>query len=202
MSEMQDGSAAKAGPAMKADVNEVQAAFATEAALQEAIALLSQARFDRADLSLPAAAPVGAAATPDQGAALPTTETDLRQARTLGTSMAGTIGAFAAAGVTIATGGAAGVVIAAAAAVGAAAAGGAHAIGQATEGAVTQQREAAADRGELLLSARVTTPERRALAEQLMQQAGGRAVANVTRDAAGASHGEDASGISSASWTG
>ena len=202
MSEMQDGSAAKAGPAMTADVYEVQAAFATEAALQEAIVLLSQARFDRADLSLPAAAPVSAVATPDQGAALPTTDTDMRQARTLGTSMAGTIGAVAAAGVTIATGGAAAVVIAAAAAVGAAAAGGAHAIGQATEGNMTQQREAAAERGELLLSARVTTPERRALAEQLMQQAGGRAVANVTRDAAGESHGDEAGGVSSASWTG
>lgn len=202
MAEMQDGSPVKAGPAITADVYEVQAAFPNEAALQEAIALLSQARFDRADLSLPAAAPVAATATPDQGAALPTTDTDLRQARTLGTSMAGTIGAFAAAGATIATGGAAGVVIAAAAAVGAVAAGSAHAIGEAAEGNVTQQREAAAGRGELLLSARVTTPERRALAEQLMQQAGGRAVSNVTRDASGGSHEEGASGVSSASWTG
>lgn len=202
MSEMQDGSAAKAGPAMTADVYEVQAAFPTEAALQEAIALLSQARFDRSDLSLPTAAPEGAAATPDQGADLPTTDTDMRQARTLGTSMAGTAGAFLAAGVTVATGGVAGVAIAAAAAVGAAAAGGAYAVGERAESNITQQREDAASRGELLLSARVTTPERRALAEQLMRQAGGRAVTGVERDAAGVSHGEDAGGISSASWTG
>ena len=202
MSDMQDGSEAKAGPEVTQDVYEVQAAFATDAALQEAIALLSQARFDRSDLSLPAAVPDGAVATPDQGAALPTTDTDVRQARTLGTSMAGYAGAFAAAGATIATGGAAGVAIAAAAAAGAAAAGGAHAIGEMAGGNLAQKREAAAGRGELLLSARVTTPERRALAEQLMQQAGGRAVADVSRDAAGQSHGQDAGGIDAAGWTG
>ncbi len=202
MAEMQDGSEAKPGPAMTADVNEVQAKFGSDAQLQEAIALLSQARFDRSDLSLPTVAPVAAAATPDQGAALPTTDTDVRQARTLGTSMAGTVGAFAAAGATIATGGAAGVVIAAAAAVGAAAAGGAHMIGEAAQTNLTQKRDDAADSGELLLSVRVTTPERQALAEQLMRQAGGRAVSDVTRDAEGQSHGADAGGIAAAGWTG
>ena len=197
---MQDGTEAKAGPEITSDVTEVQATFATDAALQEALALLTQARFDRADLSLPQAAPQAGEATPDQGAALPTSDTDVRQARTLGTSMAGTIGAFAAAGATIATGGAAGVVIAAAAAVGVGAAAGAHAIGDAAEGAQTETRDDAAAKGELLLSARVTTPERKALAEQLMRQAGGRTVEVVTRDDQGVSHVEGQ--VNAGGWTG
>ena len=197
---MQDGTEVKAGPEITAEVTEVQAAFATDAALQEALALLAQARFDRADLSLPQAAPSANEATPDQGAALPTSNTDVRQARTLGTSMAGTIGAFAAAGATIATGGAAGLAIAAAAAVGVGAAAGAHAVGDAAEGAQTETRDDAAGKGELLLSARVTTPERKALAEQLMRQAGGRAVEVVTRDAQGVSHVQGQ--VNAGGWTG
>ncbi len=98
----------KAGPTLGETVEEVQGIFPSDAALQDALGRLRMVGFDHADLSLPTTNPTASEATPDQGAANPLTEDDTRQARTLGTSMAGTIGAIAAAGATVATGGAAG----------------------------------------------------------------------------------------------
>ncbi len=88
----------KAGPAIAPEVHEVQAVFASNAALEDAIGRLREAGFDHADFSLPHAHPAAGEATPEQGADDPVTHDDQQQMRTMETSMAGTVGAFAAAG--------------------------------------------------------------------------------------------------------
>ena len=92
-------------PTLPASVQEVQGVFPSDAALQDAIGRLTRAGFDRAALSLPAPNPTADEATPTQGADDPTTEDDIRQTRTMQTSMAATAAAFIGAGVTVATGG-------------------------------------------------------------------------------------------------
>lgn len=186
----------KEGPAMAGSVQEVQGVFPSDAAMEDAIAKLTLAGFDRADFSLPVTNPTSGTATPEQGAATPLTDTDLRQARTMGTGMAGTIGAFAAAGATIATGGVAGVAIAAAAAVGIGSGLAANAIGTAAKTAQSDDHEAEAKAGRLVLSVHTATTEKQAQAEQIMRVAGASHVAAVSRVAA-----TDA-GINSAGWTG
>jgi hypothetical protein len=148
----------------------VQASFPNDAALQDAIGRLTLLGFDRADLTLPHAAP--AVATPEQGASVPTTETDTRQARTLATSLAGATGALAATGITIATGGAALIAVGAAAAVGAGAAGLANLGGDAVERFQTSEREDAARQGELVLTVNARTPEQVARAQAALHDAG------------------------------
>ncbi len=189
--------AEKAGPVIAAEVHEVQAVFASDAALQDAIGRLREAGFDHADLSLPHAHPASQQATPEQGADDPVTEDDRQQVRTLGTSMAGTVGAFAAAAATVATGAAAAVVIGAAAAAGVGAAALAHSAGDAADSAQHEERDDAARRGELVLSVRTTDAERRSRAETVLRAAGATRVEPVDRTTA-----DVTSGIDSASWTG
>ncbi len=190
---MSEANAEKPGPAIAPEIAEVQGVFASNAALEDAVARLTQAGFDHADLSLPMASPAASQATPEQGAETVTTETDLQQARTLGTSMAGSIGMAAAAGLTVATGGA----LAAAAAAGVVGALGAGALAGAAGNAAGEQehaaRDAAARAGTLVLAVRITGPERQVRAEQAMQAAGATKVAAVTRTTAA---------IDSARWTG
>ncbi len=186
----------KDGPVLTAGVEEVQGIFPSDAALQDALGRLRMVGFDHADLSLPATSPAVSDATPNQGAADPLTEDDSRQMRTMGTSMAGTIGAFAAAGATVATGGAAAVVIAAAAAVGAGSALAANAVGTAAKDGQEETRNEAAGRGELVLAVHAPTPEKRADAERIMREAGATSVESVKRD------GGAVAGIDSSSWTG
>ncbi len=186
----------KAGPVMPETVEEVQGVFPTDAALQDALGRLRMVGFDHADFSLPTTSPMASQATPNQGAADPLTEDDSRQARTLGTSMAGTIGAFAAAGATVATGGAAAVVIAAAAAVGAGSALAANAAGTAAKHAQEETRSEAAAAGQLVLAVHAPTPEKRADAERIMREAGATSVGSVQRD------GGTIGAIDSTSWTG
>ena len=197
---MSDEISSKPGPSLPEAVQEVQGVFPSDAALQDAVAKLTLAGFDRADLSLPATAPTAGEATPDMGAAPPTTDTDLRQARTMGTSMAGTIGAFAAAGATIATGGAAGVAIAAAAAVGAGSALAAKAAGDAAIRVEGNAREDAAKAGQLVLAVHAATAERRGVAEEIMRAAGASNVAAIER-ASGTLSRID-TGVNSTGWTG
>jgi hypothetical protein len=92
-------------PTLAATIIEVQGIFEDDQTLQDAIARLTLAGFDRADLSLPIASPAPGEATPELGAATPTTDIDRQQMRTLGASAAAATGAIAAAGITIATGG-------------------------------------------------------------------------------------------------
>ncbi len=186
----------KEGPVLPEAVQEVQGIFSSDAALQDAIAKLTLAGFDRADFSLPATNPAPGMATPNQGAANPNTETDMQQMRTMGTSMAGTIGAFAAAGATIATGGAAGVAIAAAAAVGAGSALAAAASGSAASNVQSEERDQAAAAGRLVLAVHAATADKQTSAEQIMRASGATEVAAVQR-ASGAM-----TEINSSSWTG
>ena len=169
------------GPAVKATIQEVRGVFPNDAALQDAIARLTQAGFDRADLSLPTASPAATDATPEQGASLPTTDTDVRQVRTMATSLAGSVGALAAAGAVIATGGLAVVAIGAAAAVGGGAALLANAGGNAADTMQQETRQASAARGELVLSVRAADRARQASAIDMMRASGATEVTALER---------------------
>ncbi len=169
----------KAGPAIGAIVHEVRGSFPSDAALQDAIGRLTRAGFDRADLSLPAAHPAAAQATPERGAADPDTEDDTRQIRTMQTSMAGSTGALIAAGVVVATGGAALPALAAAAAAGLGVGGLVAAANTAGAHAEHASREEAAQHGELLLSVRIGDPADQAKAEAELHAAGATSVSVV-----------------------
>ena len=185
----------KPGPVVAEGVEEVQGIFPSDAAMQDAISKLTLAGFDRADFSLPITHPDAGQATPELGAATPMTDVDVRQARTMGTSMAASIGAIAAAGATIATGGAAAAVIAAAAAVGAGSAYAANAVGTSAKESQEGERDLAAQAGELVLAVHAATPAKRADAERIMRESGATKVAALERIAAPA-------GVDSSSWTG
>ncbi len=186
----------KDGPTLGQTASEVQGVFPSNDAMQDAISKLTLAGFDRADFSLPTTRPEPGNATPNDGASDPMTEVDMRQARTLGTSMAGYVGAFAAAGATIATGGAAGVAIAAAAAVGIGSAAAANAAGTVVKDSQVEDREAAAAAGHLVLAVRATDDASRTKAEQVMRESGATQVAAVERA------GNAVSGVDSSGWTG
>jgi hypothetical protein len=172
------------GPVLNDAISEVQGIFPTDAALQEAVAKLTLAGFDRAALSLPHASPHTAEATPEQGTAPLGTETDTRQMRTLLSSTAGASGALIAAGVTVATGGAAGVVIAAAAAGGLLAGGATSAASSAVGDAQKDGRDKSAADGTLVLAVHAPTPEAAAKAEAALHAAGATSVARVVREGA------------------
>jgi hypothetical protein len=193
---MADMTANKAGPTLNPSVQEVQGVFPSEAAMEAAIAKLTLSGFDRAALSLPQTKPAPGAATPEQGADAPMTDADIRQTRTMGTSMAGTIGAFAAAGAVVATGGAAAVAAVAAAAVGAGAALTANAAGNAADAVQTEGRAEAAAARTLVLSVAAPDAAKQSLAEQIMRDAGATKVAAIERT------GATVSGIDSTGWTG
>ena len=193
---MTDVNPSKAGPALNPTIQEVRGVFPSDAAMQEAISQLTLAGFDHAAFSLPQAQPAAAQATPEQGAATPLTDTDVRQARTMGTSMAGTVGAFAAAGIVVATGGAAAVAAAAAAAIGAGSALTASAVGNAADGAQSAGREQAAAAGQLVLSVQAPQAEQQAVAERIMNAAGAVKVQAIAREGAAVA------GLDSAGWTG
>jgi len=172
-------------PTINNAIHEVQGIFASDAALQDAIGRLTRAGFDRAAISLPAANPAPADATPSAGAANPTTEDDMRQTRTLQSSMAATAAALVGAGVTIATGGAAAVAAVAAVGLGAAAGGGVAAAHLAVDHAQSHGRDVAAEAGELVLSAAAPSPAEVDKARAAMQAAGAIRVEAVERVGAG-----------------
>jgi hypothetical protein len=154
-------------------LHEVRARFANADAMDKAVAALEMAGFDRADLSLPMAAPSLAEDTPDAGARPADTEEDARQARTLHTSAAASLAGMAAAGVVIASGGAAAPAVAAAA-VGAGLAGGA-AFGLTSTANRDEQveRDQQAAGGELILSVHARTAGKREQAQAILREAGG-----------------------------
>lgn len=169
---------------LEKSVQEVQGVFPNDAALQDAIGRLTRLGFDRAGLSLPAANPAPYDATPESGAEDPNTEDDSRQARTLHSSMAASVGAMIGAGVTVATGGAALLAGAAALGVGAVA-GGATAVAQtAGTNAVSRSHDESAAQGQLVLSALAPDADAVAKARVAMQQAGASRVETVTRHSA------------------
>jgi len=77
------------GPSLPDSLVEVRGRFASDAALQDAIGRLTLLGFDRSALSVPAAAPDAAHATPEAGAGAPNTEADERQLRTFGSGDGG-----------------------------------------------------------------------------------------------------------------
>ena len=182
------------GPALEQAVQEVRGQFATDAVMQQAMSRLTLAGYDRADFSLPSDRG-DSVPTPDQGADNPVDATDKAQLRTMGSSMAGLVGAAAAAGATIATGGAAGIAIAAAAAVGAGSGLVANAVGHTIDRGDVEVRDAKGAIGELILAVRVTSEVEANEAAAIMQSEGATAVAQVTR-------GSMTAGVSSAGWTG
>jgi fructose-1,6-bisphosphatase/inositol monophosphatase family enzyme len=173
------GSGAAADPALPDRITEVSGRFASDAALQDAVARLTRAGFDRAALSVPLAHPASDEATPERGAQDPNTEDDQRQIRTLGSSTAAAGAAMAGAAITVATGGAAAVAVAAAAAAGLAAGGVTYAsTGDATDHAGREQRARA---GELQLTARIFKQGDAERARTAMREAGGEDVLVVER---------------------
>ena len=117
-----------------ATIREAVALFDEPERLEQAVSELCSHGFDHADLSLLAPEALGErpiasarqlARDPSTPRTDPATDTDMRQGRVLATSMAATIAGFAAAGVTVASGG----VLAAVIAAGVLAAGGAGAVG-------------------------------------------------------------------------
>lgn len=158
------------GPTLAVEaLHEVHARFATSEALNEAVAQLSMAGFDRADLALP-----DRHRSPDQylGAATATTDVDSQQARTLATSLAAAAGAMLAGGVVVATGGAAGVAAVAAVAAGGGAGAVAHAIAATAQDADHADRDRKAAAGDLILAVRTPTRAKQDLAETLVRQSG------------------------------
>jgi hypothetical protein len=159
-------------------IREAIALFDNAEQLEHAVSDLQGRGFDRADISLLAHSaveqqPVGAdilagdRRTPREA---PVTDTDIRQERLLGTSMAATIAAFAAAGFVVATGGALALVAAAAAAAG----GGVGAVG-AWLGARLGEDEAnyydeQLARGGVLMWVRVRDPDSEARALEILRR--------------------------------
>src|ERR1700712_512220 len=133
-------------------VHEVRATFGDPDKMQDAVSKLTLSGFDRADLSLPAGGHSLDDPALEAGSKPVSTDTDAQQARTLGSSTAGAVGALAAAGITVATGGAALPAVAAAVLAGGAAGGATFAATGAATGAEQREREAQAAADELVLS--------------------------------------------------
>lgn len=180
---MAERTTATPGPPLAGSIEEVHGRFASEAALEQAIGRLRSNGFDHADLSLPGTALPAPLDTPEGSAAPVTTEDDARQMRTLHGGMAGAIGALVAGGAVAASGGA----LAPAAAAAVAGGLGGAALAEVAENSIGaasdyNKQKRAASEGTLVLAVRVTSPERRSVAEDVMRGAGATAIAVVQRD--------------------
>lgn len=145
---------------------ELRATFEHPAQMQDAANRLALAGFDRAEMSLPEEGESEVAADPVN------TEEDARQLRTLESSTAATVGALAAAGITVATGGAAAPAVAAAVLAGGAAGGATFAARSAASNAEQDHRVDRSMGGHLVLTVRSQTSERKAKAEEILRAAG------------------------------
>ena len=184
-------------PSLAETVHEVQGVFPSDATLQDAIGKLTLAGYDRAEFSLPEVDPAPSEMTPEASAENPNTDVDMQQVRTLGTSMAGFVGAAAAAGATIATGGAAGLAVAAAAAVGVGSAAAANATGQAADEAQSAERDRKGAEGRLVLAVRTSDHGKADEVQAIMKDAGASRVVPVTRAEQAVT-----GGVNASSWTG
>ncbi len=193
MDETQQG--AKPGPALNAEVQEVQGHFPNDAALQDAIGRLTLLGFDHADFSLPD--PYAAAETPDAGAEAVTDNIDKTQLRTMASSIGSASAASLVAGALVATGVGAGVVAAAAAATAVGTAAAATGAGVVTDQANVAQRDRLGAAGKLVLAVRTPTEQKARDAIQAMRAAGAENVNAITRTEEALTR-----GVSAASWTG
>ncbi len=165
------------------DVREAVGLFHDARALEAAIGALETAGVDRAEISILAREENAASphphrtaedpAAPRQG---PNTDVEMQQGRTLATSMAAVVAAFAASGVIVMTGGAAVAAIAAAVA----AAGGTGIIGAALGAAAGENREEflhqQIDRGGILLWVKVRDGAQGVKIRAILERYGGSAV--------------------------
>jgi hypothetical protein len=153
-------------------LREVRATFANPDQMQDAVSRLSVSGFDRADLSLPSPGLVKGTETPEAGTKPASTDSDARQARTLGASTAAAAAALAAAGVTVATGGAAAPAVAAAVVAGGAAGGSVFGVHGAADRSEQTDRENRAADGDLVLAVHAKSDAKRADAEAILRAAG------------------------------
>lgn len=170
-------------------LREAVGTFETPEQLEAAIEALTTAGFDRADLSVlgqeqlfsadvprAAADPERAADDPKAPRSAVLSEPDVRQGRTLASSMAGVIAAFLASGATIVTGGGA-----LAAVVGAAAAGGGatvlvNTIGRWAGESHNEFLHEQAQRGGILLWVKLHNPDQEVAADDILRRSGARHV--------------------------
>ena len=174
---------------------EVVGAFNSADALEGAISALASAGWDRAEMSLLAQehvlAPNPIRASSDEIAENPESsrtqvlsDTDLRQTRTLATSIAGVVGAFIAAGAVMMTGGAVLTAIVGAAAAGGGAAAAVEAAGQFVGESRADFMEEQIRHGGILLWVLLHEPNEEVTAREIMTSHGAVAthVHNVERD--------------------
>jgi hypothetical protein len=165
--------ASETGPA------EIVALFLTPDALEGAINDLSSAGWDRSEMSLltqksvlmpdpPQETSRQAAVEPAEGKSAVVSDSDVRQGRTLATSLAGVIAAFAATGATILTGGTALAAVAGAAVAGGGAAAAVNAIGQWADKSRSQFLQDQVERGGILLWLTPRDPEQEHLAHDIL----------------------------------
>jgi hypothetical protein len=160
-------------------IREAVALFDDPERLEQAVSDLCSHGFDHADLSLLAPEALGErpiasarqlAQDPATPRTEPTTDTDLRQGRVLATGMAATVAGFAAAGLTVATGG----VLAAVIAAGVLAAGGAAAAGTIVGRKIDRDAAISLDaqlaRGGVLLWVHVPDAQRERIAIDLLRR--------------------------------
>jgi hypothetical protein len=152
----------------------LRASFTSAEEMQRAIDQLEISGFDHADVALIEGESRDEAIPREGQTKAAYDEADARQARTLHASGAATAAGLAAAGITVATGGLAAVAIGAAVVAGAAAGGITHAVSTAANESEQLDRDAKAADGQLVLSVQVPTPEKRARAEDILNQAGAR----------------------------
>jgi hypothetical protein len=145
---------------------------------------LASAGWDRADLSLlgqksllipdpPAERDMhDAASTPTEGTSAVMSDTDVRQGRTLLSSLAGVVAAFAATGAVIATGGTALVALAGAAVAGGGAAAVANATGQWADKSRSAFMQEQLARGGIMLWVQIHSPEQENLAHEILGRHG------------------------------
>jgi hypothetical protein len=163
---------------------EIVALFRSPQALETAINDLCSAGWDRSELSLLTQKHVlmpeppqessmrEAAAAPEEGKSAIVSDSDVRQGRTLATSLAGVIAAFAATGATILTGGTALAAIAGAAAAGGGAPAAVNALGQWADKSRSQYLQDQVDRGGILLWITPRDPEQEHLAQEILGRHG------------------------------
>lgn len=179
---MPDKSSAPNAP--RGDVVEVVGLFHSSDKLESAISDLASAGWDRADLSLlgqknllvpdpPAERDMhDAARHPAEGTSAVVSDTDVRQGRTLMSSLAGIVAAFATSGVVVATGGTALAALAGAAVAGGGAAAVANATGQWADKSRSAFMQEQLARGGIMLWVQIHSPEQENLAHEILARHG------------------------------
>jgi hypothetical protein len=170
----------------RAVVREVVGAFHSAEALEKAVTELGSSGWDKSEMSLLAQEGVFQPGLPAHGhdmqraadeAELPRSpvveDEDVRQGRTLATSLAAVIAAFAASGATILTGGGALAAVIGAAAAGGGAGASVNAIGRWISGSRSHFLRDQVDQGGILLWVTVNSPEQERLAEEILRRHGG-----------------------------